>query len=87
MLWKWTHEGFHGRTRLATRVATGSKPGEWAAVSDRTARRLQRAVCGIADCRCGEESTVAAPDNTGRHGWRVLLPVYGGTMRGRYPQT
>jgi len=90
MLWTWTHNGFHGPTRLVIRVPAGSKAGDQVRVSRAVARRLDHAVCGMWDCHCGEavthEISGAGLDASGhpRHG--VILPAYGGTMRGHYTQ-
>ena len=48
-----THNGFHGRTKLKMRVTETDQLGFYI-VSDRVARRLNNEVCGIPGCTCGE---------------------------------
>ena len=78
----WTHNGFHGRAMIRVRVPDGSVPGKTVTVSAGVARRLNRLVCGMSDCKCGE--AVAGYDmQSGQH--YVTIPD-GGEHRGNYPQ-
>ena len=81
--WAWTHNGFHGRTRLAIRVPAGSRAGDEVHVSAAVATRLRREVCGSADCRCGEHIA----DEIAEGDYVLRLPAQGSEQRGNYPQS
>lgn len=83
MIWRFTYNGFHGYVNCAIRVPDGSKAGDFIRVSERTARRLEKLVCGIGDCLCGEG---VACDVDGCDEWQVELPPMDGEIRGCYPQ-
>lgn len=90
MLWKWTHNGFHGRTELAIRVPDDSKAGDIIEVSDAIARRLNNAVCGSTCCKCAESGALYDHDIRGGRAVRyafVILPERNGEHRGHYPQS
>lgn len=89
------HNGFHGYTtltirpiRIETRIEddrTGeTRQATYAVVSARTARRLNREVCGMASCRCGEH-VCDLEDLNGRPLTECLVPL-DGEIRGHYPQ-
>ena len=69
---KGTHNGFHGRTSWQAR----GKPGE--TISKRVAFRLNKLVCGVDSCQCGEH---IANDN-GYNEYRLPDTE---NLRGRYP--
>ncbi|KKW44855.1 MAG: hypothetical protein UY96_C0039G0001, partial [Parcubacteria group bacterium GW2011_GWB1_56_8] len=52
-------------------------------VSQSVKNRLNRDVCGVHDCRCGEVVAVEDPPYSGR--FFVFVPE-SGEMRGNYPQ-
>ncbi len=83
MLWRFVYNGFHGLADIAIRVPARSKAGDVIQVSERTARRLDKLVCGMKDCMCGEW-VACDPDGCGE--WQIELPPMDGKMRGRYPQ-
>ena len=79
---KWTHNGYHGYTSLSVRVPVEAKPGDIIEVSSAVARRLNRAVCGHTECRCGEHVVGHSwPDGP----WRLHLPKDGAIVREAYP--
>ena len=90
-IWTWKHSGFHGLTTLRVMVPDTAKDGDAMEVTATVAKRLNDAVCGMADCRCGE--AVAGQDQDmgpGEHVldiWIIILPKQGATVRGDYPQT
>lgn len=83
MLWTINHNGYHGYNTVRITVPDGSHEGDLVEVSDLVARRINRAVCGISDCRCGER---IARENPNGVGYTVCLPQNGGEHRGWYPQ-
>lgn len=88
MLWKWTHNGFHGRTELTIRVPDGSEAGDRIELSDAVARRLNNAVCGSGECSCAEHAADYEYEHRADPGriWFVILPERNGEQRGHYPQ-
>lgn len=90
-----THNGFHGRTTLRFRpvaIETHTDDEGWSymlcTVSERTARRLNDAVCGHETCKCGEKIAEAVwePPYNRPAGYRVVVPADGSEVRGHYPQ-
>jgi hypothetical protein len=63
-------------------VPDGTGPGDTVEISERVARRLNRLVCGMYDCQCGE--AVAGQDGWSGP-WLVSVPE-DGEQRGAYPQ-
>ncbi len=70
-----THKGFHGLTKLALMVPDDAESGEPVEVSERTARRLNDAVCGIDECLCGERvAWQGCCNGLASDGWFVTHP-------------
>jgi hypothetical protein len=96
MIYRWTHNGYHGSTDITVRGPAVLPEDGRIDVSYRTARRLNMLVCPYAapwdpddNCQCGE--SIAAPYQPDRyHGpddtWYVIVPQ-GDEQRGRYPQS
>ena len=87
---RWTHNGFHGRTRLMCQVPEDAAVGDVVRVSASVARRLNRLVCPSSDCRCGEQAACQDQDmEAGRvvDFWAIIVPKNGATVRGNYPQS
>lgn len=76
-----TYNGFHGRRTITFR----GKPDAHGIVrvSRRVARRLNRAVCGISDCQCGEGVAEEETPQT----YVVRLPEKGSEIPGYHPQS
>jgi len=81
MLHTLTHNGYHGRTVLRIR---GFHDGDGVEVSAAVARRLNRAVCGMADCGCGESAAWPLDGTPQSETWYVDVPASGDTV-GAYP--
>ena len=81
------YNGFHGRTLLRFRGVRNAIG--YVVVSSRVADRLDRDVCGMSDCRCGESASygdmAGSPRRRGDMGF-VFVPGSGET-RGNYPQS
>lgn len=73
------HNGFHGRNELRFRAEVNSTG--YAVVSARVADRLDKAVCGLSDCKCGEfvayGDMAGSPRRKGDIGF-VFVPMSGG---------
>lgn len=48
------HKGRHGLTKLAVMVPDDAESGQPIEVSERVAKRVNEAVCGIDECVCGD---------------------------------
>ena len=89
-----SHNGFHGRTDLRYRphlgtvkvALIGSTVEECAVISPRVARRLNRAVCGVAGCKCGERVAIDLSYYMGWVDTCWVVPIASGDVRGNYPQ-
>lgn len=53
-MYKIDHSGFHGRVSCRFRGEGMPGPCARVEVSARVAKRLNSAVCGMKDCKCGE---------------------------------
>lgn len=62
------HEGYHGTTTVCVRPL--DEAGQ--CISQRTARRIHRAVCGIPDCTCGWDRAFAEPVGGRDNRWRIM---------------
>jgi len=78
-----TFNGFHGRHTLGFNAQNDARRGTPVEVSQSVKNRLNRAVCGIHDCRCGEHVAIEDPPYSGR--FYVVVPEVG-EVRGNYPQ-
>lgn len=84
-----THNGYHGYTSRS--LVLDGAPGARVELSSAQIKKLDRAACGIASCRCGE-SLLIATDRT--EPWRPDGPVFINiptdsleiTVVGNYPQ-
>ena len=84
------YHGFHGLTRAVVRLPGNPQPGELVRLSRSQVRRLARAACGMADCRCGE-SLLAACELRMRQDYTQYYAIQvppTGTLEvwGNYPQ-
>ena len=78
-----THNGFHGRHTLGFNAQNDARRGGLVEVSRSVKNRLNRDVCGVAGCKCGEVVVIEEPPDSGR--FFVFVPE-SGEMRGNYPQ-
>uniref|UniRef100_A0A6M3L258 Uncharacterized protein n=1 Tax=viral metagenome TaxID=1070528 RepID=A0A6M3L258_9ZZZZ len=83
---RWTHNGFHGRTRLACRVPADAEPGTVTRLPESVAARLNRMVCSSSDCRCAETVTMTDYSDPDYRPLLLLIPQDGQEIRGSYPQ-
>jgi len=88
-----SHNGFHGWTQVSFYAdPERSAPQQYlAAVSLRTAKRLNNAVCGAADCKCGEALATILDNRDGTGGGEIHYASDDkgktGEVIGIYPQT
>jgi hypothetical protein len=68
---EWTHYGFHGTTKIRIIVSDSTQPGQTVQVSEAVARRLNKAVCGISGCECGEIVAAQGWDERNPDDWYV----------------
>ncbi len=80
------HNGFHGITTKTIRV--WGKPGDTAILSPAQIKKLDRAACGMSDCRCGETMLKALSDwGFAQEPCKIEIPKGGEIkIRGNYPQ-
>ena len=78
-----TFNGFHGRRNLGFNAQNDARRGGLVEVSQSVKNRLNRDVCGVSGCTCGEHVAVEEPPYSGR--FFVFVPE-SGEMRGNYPQ-
>jgi hypothetical protein len=83
---RWTHNGFHGLANLAARVPADAQAGDEVRVSARVARSLNRAVCGMATCCCGEHVCGQVAWYPPEDVWLLTVPHDGDEQRGYYAQ-
>lgn len=84
---RWTYDGFHGRTDLAVRVPSDAIPGNVIRLTPGVAHRLNHAVCGMSDCRCGEMVTTTDFADDQHRPLLFRVPHPDSEQRGNYPQT
>ena len=83
---RWTHNGFHGRTRLACHVPADAEPGTACRLSESVANRLNRMLCGQAACHCGEAATITDWSDPDHRPLILIVPQDDAEIRGNYPQ-
>jgi hypothetical protein len=85
MIWKYTFNGFHGRTEIRLRVPAHSEQGDIIDLTKSQVYYLRGKSCGFCNTSCGCGETGGARESN-LDSYQLKLPPYGGELRGNYPQ-
>lgn len=89
MIWKYTFNGFRGRTEIRLRVPRGSQQGDIVDLSQSQVEYLWGKSCGYCSGSCRSVNGcrgLGGASELRLDRFQLKLPPYGGEMLGQYPQ-